>query len=245
MKIAFIGKAGSGKTSAALYLTMKHGFYKLAFADELKYEVMRTYEIPREVVFINKPPRIRKALQDLGMKRRLENPAYWINKVNKRIDGLRNNTAEFVAGYNIFSKKKALRMIDLNVVIDDMRFINEEQWAKTRGFKIVKLIRKGEFEAAGMDEESKKHVSEHEWKTISPDYTIESGSFDELFPKLDEMVEMFQKGMKCIIDEIPSVWIDKKSLQIVFEKRTGKHAIWLGKETNAFKEWVKKGCKGV
>lgn len=247
MKIAFIGGAGSGKTSSALYLCFKHGFKKYSFADELKNEVMADFGLTKEEVYKFKNVNSRRILQDIGMRRRQEDPSYWIKRVGARIHNDTLEMLDFANLYGIFTEKEVLNLYDPHVVIDDLRFQNEAEWAKGNGFKIVKLVRKGEFKAGGIDKHTKNHISEHEWKSITPDYTIESGNFDELFPKLDKMLIW-----KAIT--IPDTIVVPSSAEVKiltphpgltfltveeFEKQTGNKAKAFGKETKAFKEWLK------
>jgi len=235
MRIAFIGKAGSGKTSAALYLVAKHGFSKYSFADALKKEVMDKYKLQWNDVFVTKSEPIRAKLQELGMERRLINPTYWIDEVNNAINRHSKLIKDYIRAFSIEGDVKIEDELVQFVVIDDMRFTNEAQWAKANGFVIISLIRDSEYVASGMEGKNSEHVSEMEWMSIKPDIEIESNSLSDLFKKLDGVVfnlmlsnqiEDFKEQQKTDVDLIES-----------YEKSTGKKAIWRGKETKGFLEW--------
>ncbi|MHC1591758.1 MAG: nucleoside/nucleotide kinase family protein [Candidatus Helarchaeales archaeon] len=235
MRIAFIGKAGSGKTSASMYLVAKYGFKKYAFADALKEDVVNLYQLPVRMVYVDKPPHVRKALQNYGMAKRKEDPEYWIKRLNRKIVEDLNRLRDYIDFFNLKGELDIKNFIEDRIVIDDMRFLNEAEWAKKNGFYIVKLIRKGEFSAAGIDSETSKHVSEKEFEKIEPDFVIESGSYPELFKKLDELIFNLSYGYIDEKGENP-----EKELMKEFEIETGRRASWKGKPTKAYKEWKEK-----
>ena len=74
--MAFTGLAGNGKSSAANYLVLKYGYYKFSFAEALKKEVMKKFDMTYDDVFINKPPGVRKILQDYGTDMRKKDPLH-------------------------------------------------------------------------------------------------------------------------------------------------------------------------
>ncbi|MHA1277386.1 MAG: hypothetical protein ACTSQ8_09365 [Candidatus Helarchaeota archaeon] len=229
MKIAFIGRAGSGKTSAALYLYARYCFVKCSFADALKEEVMNKYQIPAYMLYKTKPPDVRKLLQKYGMDKRKENPKYWIEKLEQRIVRIIKQIREYIDFFGMKGELDIKDFIDQNFVIDDMRFLNEAEWAKKMGFYIVKLVRKGEYEAAGINDETKKHVSENEFEKIEHDYLIESSNYSELFSKIDDL-----------INSISNRKYHDEPLMKKFEEETGKSAVWKGRKTKSYKEWLKK-----
>jgi hypothetical protein len=122
--IGFAGKMGVGKTTLAGYLSP----YRVSFADALKEEVAEQFGIPvrwcydQKDVVVALPDGsecvLRKALQEHGAKRRAENTLYWVAEVDE-----------------------ALRLLEWSspdiVCIDDVRYINEAEYLKDRGAKLV------------------------------------------------------------------------------------------------------------
>lgn len=112
MNVAFTGKFGSGKTTAANYLVEKHGFVKMSLADPMR-------QIVREIFGIESKsdPRYRRIMQKLGTDWfRSEDPDVWINYLLKRV-------------------RDEYRPI----VVDDVRFLNEALALVRNGWKIIYL----------------------------------------------------------------------------------------------------------
>ncbi len=112
MNVAFVGKFGSGKTTAAKYLAEKHGFVKMSLADPMR-------QITKEIFGIEnkKDPRYRKIMQKLGTDWfRSEDPEVWINYLLKRVE-----------------KEPG------PIVVDDARFTNEAMALCHRGWRLIYL----------------------------------------------------------------------------------------------------------
>lgn len=115
--IGIAGKIGAGKDAVAEHLAKKHSFKIVRFADALKEEILNTMRLTceeiwksyqnwqhikdvrlirtpdeddlRQMLWIDKPPIVRRLLQEWGTElRRAENPSYWINKWQEKIDDL-------------------------------------------------------------------------------------------------------------------------------------------------------------
>lgn len=150
MKVIITGKMSVGKTTVAKYLQASHGFYCLALADAIKFieadldtksdadiyaEHIGRYvgydpmdqaiiykifnaarNIPRET------PKPRKRLQFIGTEgiRTQVDPLVWVKIADARIKELE------AAGYT-------------NIVIDDVRFLNEYNYFVNRGWFPIKL----------------------------------------------------------------------------------------------------------
>jgi len=112
MKIAFLGKMGSGKSTFAGLLVIKHGYIKLSFAAKVK-------SIAVDLFRMNPNKKDREILQGIGMKMREIRENVWVDYLLEKI--------------NSFSYGS-------NIVIDDCRFINEVQALKEKGFIIIGLI---------------------------------------------------------------------------------------------------------
>jgi hypothetical protein len=111
--IGLIGLAGSGKDTAAKAL-IKLGYYRIAFADELK-ELAFEFGWNGE-----KDEDGRRLLQELGMIGRRYSPNVWIKHVAWRI--VPNGPP---------------------IVFTDVRFQNEADYVRSIGGMIVRIVRPG------------------------------------------------------------------------------------------------------
>jgi len=163
LRIAFSGKMQVGKTTSAEYLVRKYGFVKLAFADKLK-EIARDL-FPEQFEKGEKP---RKLLQDLGMKMRKIDQDVWVNYVLRIVRSLPKES---------------------NIVIDDLRFMNEYKALKNEGFFIVRILR--DVPPSPLDD----HPSEKEVEQMPYDLLLlNTGTLDRLYEKLDKIVEILSKN---------------------------------------------------
>lgn len=133
--VAFSGKMGVGKTTAALYLKELYKFKKVSFADKLKdvarelfpFEDQHFSVTGKNVKFNNQDFTPREFLIHLGQFLRYFDKDYFI---------------------------KATHLEDMTgrIVIDDLRYLNEVEYLKKLGAKIIRIHRyrkdnpyKGEF----------------------------------------------------------------------------------------------------
>lgn len=112
MNVAFTGKFGIGKTTAANFLVEKHGFVKMSLADPMRQIVRDIFGIESK-----KDPRYRQLMQRLGTDWfRAEDPDVWIRYLLKRVQD------EYRP-----------------IVVDDVRFPNEALALAQNGWKIIYL----------------------------------------------------------------------------------------------------------
>lgn len=230
MNVSLIGFCGSGKSSVAKYLQDNHNFNKFSFAEELKTlaELMLGRKIDKAID--------RAFLQDLGqiLKKSPENMSVNDQKV---MQNWFNNEIFFkywqknhkdMFKNNFYAKKlfeeKAWDYLQngSKVVIDDMRFQVEANYAKTYWFKIVRLNaskelcanrclrRDGNFSTKTFDD-----ISEIEWQSIKADIVIdvdENTTVEEIVGKVLKPVEIKRKvapkGHKCnsLIEALRCEW---------------------------------------
>ena len=187
MIIGLCGKKGSGKSTAAKYLTEKYGTSRVNFKDALVTEIKKNFNpmllavidlLEREdydgncaltidQLFDKKPPVIRTLMQCYGTEvRRADNENYWKNK------------------WIVSTMEKGGR-----IVCDDVRFLNEADAVKNVGGFIIKIEREGLVS-------NDSHKSETEMDHINYDYviTVPDGDIDTLHRKLDEIMEVLIKG---------------------------------------------------
>lgn len=174
MIIGFVGKKGSGKTTAAKYLISQvPGIVHINFKDELiaeiqKYlpkvvdELIALYKVDSEgkpltpdTLFSSKPafPLVRALMQNWGTElRRAEDEDYWVKKYKAKVLSLPAAT---------------------HVVTDDVRFMNEARTVRELDGDVIRLARKDEDVLS-----DDTHQSETEMETIVTDYTIFTGPGD-------------------------------------------------------------------
>jgi hypothetical protein len=172
MIIGFSGKKGSGKTTAAKYaLGMLPGAelinFKTGLIKEMKERLKETlehisYEMDRDIdwLFEQKPPVIRALMRDYGtLVRRGDNPDYWTQRWLE-------NTAW--SG---------------NVIVDDIRFLNESSTVRNQGGIIIRVAR-------SVPEDGDTHQSEIEMDQIHPDFVITNdGTVEELYAQVDKLMQ--------------------------------------------------------
>lgn len=183
--IAFVGKAGSGKTTAAKYIE-RIGYTRLSFSDALKKMLHEGLEIPYEYLYGEKKSEsceelcgrtARHAMVTLGTEwgRDMIHPDIWVSATSRKLGHLIN------MGVSRF-------------VIDDIRFLNEAKWVQSLNAKgiIAKIVRISRDNGNG---EVTQHRSETEQDGIIADWDIRNNStLDSLYQSIDEILTyLFKK----------------------------------------------------
>jgi hypothetical protein len=179
--IAFIGKKGSGKSTACEYL-MTDNTIRVNFKDALIREVKEKFpKLVQEIIDImdktdydgmspwtyerlveEKPPLFRALLQNYGTDVcRNNNPDHWVTQYEEAVRNLS----------------------DFRILTDDIRFVNEADAVRARGGVLIRIIRTGL-------ESTDTHISETEQDSIEADYTIKAGTKDELYTQLDSVMKL-------------------------------------------------------
>lgn len=138
--IGLSGKAGSGKSTAADYLTLWHGYHQFAFAGALKHVVQTVFPFTDSQMTCGKEvvdPRCgrspRWCLQHLGTAFREAWPEVWIWNLRREI----------------------LDFLALNgqrpIVVTDVRFEDEAEALKKMGAVLVRIERSEGLRMAGRD----------------------------------------------------------------------------------------------
>lgn len=183
--IGLVGFKQSGKSTAASYLESKYGFVRHNFKDALIAEIKQNFpDLLNEIVntendfrsitgqnelcwsniFTEKPALIRTLMQNYGTEvRRKEKDSYWTDK--------------WLEKYLTIEKQ--------NVVVDDVRFLNEASRIKGQTGIIIRIIRT-DITTGG------DPSSETEQIQIQADYTIEvnPGEHEKLYKALDDIMAL-------------------------------------------------------
>jgi hypothetical protein len=168
VKIAFVGKKGTGKTTAARYLQTQHKFTKMRMDDGI-------------VKFLR---------------------SMYLYRANSRIpwrDRLKFYDAIYKLDPNIHIEYLLRRMASPtfknDVVIDEVRYINEVQRLKKAGFTIIRISGgKPNTLLVGMDSAAAGTTLLQEYfgsnfDAYSVDYSIVNDQKENLFKTLDKIVD--------------------------------------------------------
>ncbi len=177
MLIALLGFRGSGKSTIANYLIDNYNFTSLAFAEKLKQVVSTAFDIDLDLLEGNsEESRVyrettnefwgmtpRQMLETVGTKlfRKGISEDFWVKIVEKRIQEL------------LKSEK--------NVVISDLRFVNEWEMLKKYNAKVIFVDNGNSVDA------------EYEIKSIQYDFKIENQgiSKEQLFKEVENKIITF------------------------------------------------------
>ncbi|MEU0245162.1 hypothetical protein ABZ192_12655 [Streptomyces sp. NPDC006235] len=198
--IGLIGKARSGKDSAAAHLVRKFAYTRLAFADPLKEYALNVnpwikYDCPGffygETIRLadliehvgwerakDEYPEVRRLLQSIGQAQREADADYWVNVMRRSL-----NSAE---------------RWNMPVVVSDVRYLNEAEMLRARGFRLVRISRPsmvipltgtGKISARYLTEPAAKHDSETELDDFAADLDIiNGGSLEALYALIEAAV---------------------------------------------------------
>ena len=170
MKLAITGEMASGKTSIAKYLVEKYNFTKFSFADDVKLYATEIFDMNMNV-------KNRKLLQQFGSKMKEIDENIWIKRLDFKIKDISDN-----------------------IIIDDLRYPNEELYLKSNGFKILKLdietelqinrLKNTYFNDFDMHIECKKHDSEIHTKFLYHDfyYLINKNTEKFIYEYIDNLI---------------------------------------------------------
>ena len=166
MKFAFGYKMRSGKDVSVDYLLSKYGGKKLSFSEPL-YDILHYAQN-----ICNFPlEKDREFLQWIGTD--------WARKKNKNI-------------WVDVAIRKIKQNKEDNIYFSDVRFINEFEALKKNGFVMIKINRNTKISDSHISENDLDNVEDDKW-----DYIIENnGTLEELYKKIDEIVELNLKTIK-------------------------------------------------
>jgi len=167
-----IGGIGSGKTTAAKYLSQEHRFVEIYTAAKLKQVVMEMYGLPQEAVY--------------GTQEEKSAPRPELGMVSARM--VLEHFAEEFRRYNpdVFLNQATRGMSTPRIVISNIRYQNEHLWVKKRGGFVIRMNVLREKPV------STGHESDKQWREMSYDYGVNilRGDIDAMNERLDEIVTL-------------------------------------------------------
>lgn len=224
MRIGFFGKMGSGKTTASKFLNLARGFRKESLASTLKeiaelreeerylregklheyaFELLPDPVYAQAFLTYNHPLYGSFAATPVSALVRL-----WQSDLSNSEDlrelyqRLGTDSGRFIKPA-IWIDHFARNLQDGDVVVDDIRFVNEGEALKKLGFLNVKLVvpeevrierlleRDGEFVAG-----RQQHSSETELEEIVPDILIyNTGDTKDLYEIIQDVIDKFGHGL--------------------------------------------------
>jgi dephospho-CoA kinase len=153
--VAFTGKAGSGKSTAASLLIEQLNYQLVSFANALREVAVS--------IWGGEALNDREKLQRLGVAVREIDEDAWVKLAARKID-----------------KRPPLPLYQ-PITVDDLRFPNELKMLKDRGFVIVRVTAPRNTRVARLrengklqDESQLEHVSETALDRVKPDYVLEN-----------------------------------------------------------------------
>lgn len=204
--IGLSGFAGAGKSTVAEYLVRQHGFVRLSFAAAVKDITAAAFAWDRQRLEGATP-------QDRAWRE--EPDTFWSERMGKPFtpryalqyigtDVFRNHVLPSIWADLVVAKIRGLGP-HANVVIDDVRFVNEREALRKEGAIFV-LLRRDEFSTPvhqqlwttaragfairGIEPTNSLHPSEWDWlrdTTVADDTEIlNHGSYDDLYATVEE-----------------------------------------------------------
>ena len=175
--IAFIGRAGSGKDSAASRL-YPAGYRRVALADPVREVALHIdpwvetdQGLTRLSTLVDQlgwdrakrsVPEVRRLLQNVGVAVRSVEPDFWLRQALRQVASLEQE--------------------HVPVVVTDCRFRNEAVALREAGFLLARVVRPG-LEPAD-------HVSETDLDSFPTDATLcNSGTLEHLFAQVDALLD--------------------------------------------------------
>lgn len=179
--LAFTGKAGAGKSTAAEWYVKEHRFFPESFAERPKVAMQNLFGLEHSQVFGNKEQK-EAVIPSLSRHRHISgrlllqtfctewaretiSPDVWVWPVEKKWETMKN-----IPGFK-------------GMVISDLRFDNEAKWVKSQGGIIIEIteVKNGEESKWSSDDAMEKHVSESGISMDLIDATVGNGKTTKEF----------------------------------------------------------------
>lgn len=199
--IGLLGKKRSGKDTFAARLALLHGYSRVAFADPLKQAALALDPIvgpasipghPRpdyrrlsEVVSVlgwevakDHVPEVRQTLQRLGTESiRALDDGFWVRLTMAEVQRRREGTETYASDGQLIDN------VARDVVVTDVRMLNEAQAIEEAGGTLVRITR------PGLAQEGDAHLSETALDSYPvPHIVVNDGTLADLFTRVDTLM---------------------------------------------------------
>ncbi|MFJ8386230.1 hypothetical protein ACIQ9Q_17230 [Streptomyces sp. NPDC094438] len=181
--IALIGRARSGKDTVAARLVSRYAYTRIAFADPLKEMALGLDPIVayEPSGFGPLPTRLSDVVRRVGWERAKDDFAEVRRTLQRAGQSVRQQEPGFWLGLAL-DKVTVADTWNLPVVVTDCRYENEAAALKTRGFKLVRVVRPGYSDAPAT------HDSETELDRFPADVTLaNTGTLTDLNSHADAL----------------------------------------------------------
>lgn len=192
--IGLIGKARSGKDTAAAHLVASRSYTRLAFADPLKEMALRVdpfvFSRPYFEGLDTDDVRLSEVVEDFGWERAKDR----FPEVRRLLQHMGQTVREYDEDFwlrILLDKVKGASLWNMPVVVTDVRYRNEALSLRRAGFKLVRIVRPeptalpltgaSAIPARRLSDQATQHASETELDTFAADLDIlNSGSIETL-----------------------------------------------------------------
>ena len=169
MLIGLSGKQRSGKDTFADFLVELYGFKKVSFANPIKELAVNYFGLNPVEVYETKPEKVRIILQDIGKIGRKVDDLFWVKKTLDKFDNFD----------------------DIDVVVSDVRFINEAEYIKSKGGIIVRIESSRDIRASRGLLTGENDISEIELDNYDFDYVINNeGTIEEFYDAITQLMNI-------------------------------------------------------
>lgn len=184
-RIAICGLMASGKTYLADALNQKLGYEKFSLATGVK-------DLGRDVFLME--GKDRKLLQQIGMKMREIDTDVWINLLMRKVVLAQQDMKDMFLGSHL----------ELKVVVDDCRFVNEVIAFKQAGYKIIRIHIDDDHQINRLKNTYGKNADQHINNRKDDSEAEMNYMNDELFDLVVQAADddsVVDKVLKWIIDQ--------------------------------------------
>ena len=182
--IGLVGRKRTGKSTAAAHLARTYDYRPLGFADALRQAVEALDPIvdyEALAPYVGRPVRYREALAAVGYEAAKDRLPEFRRVLQEYGTGLRASLGEDV-WVTALLRRLPLVSDHVPVAVTDVRFPNEAEALKRRGFVLVRLVRDTGLAAD-------PHPSEAGVDSLPVDYEVRNdGTPEDLFSELDRIV---------------------------------------------------------